>query len=297
MKKNKLLLIILIFGLFFFTGCGKEDNEKKGDTPKKESAVLSTKGLSVDGIYQDESYENEKLSLIYVFYTVDKVEKNATLFSSSLKMKINDTNEYKATVSSNNVPMFTNYAYSDFGKKVYVGDTFKMCSTIEVAKGDLEAGRNIVFSHSEIEGFKDLKLKTDDIKKKANLDEISKDLDESVYTTKKTEEDNMMKAVDAATLNMFKKSVNGYYFEFYSNVGTKISKQKLEFDAPNKFVISTSMGLSNSGTYDVKNGYVVLNYKTGMSVKIKYKFENNDVSLLNAESVFSTYTDYDPLKK
>lgn len=291
MKKKILLLILVIASLFMIAGCGKEE---KKDEPK-DTDVMKAEHVSIDGAYVDESFEDENLAILYLFYTVDSKNDNLELASSTISIKIND-NEYSANVSKDLIPKYTNYAYSDFIKKVYVGKTYKICSTYKVAKGDLEGDREIKLSTYKINGVDAVHFKVSKVQKMENLDKISEALDKNVYTEKYNKEQETMSKVDSTTLKKVRNAINGYIYSGYVNVGNSLSKLTMEFSKPNKFKVKMG-ALSNSGTYDIRKGALILNYKTGKSVTVLYEYKNNSVEFTNFNDVFGTYTDYDPLKE
>ena len=69
MKKKILLVILAVVCLFMVNGCGKETTE--GDGGSKEPVykpVLKTDEITIDGMYVDESFEDENLDLVYLFF-------------------------------------------------------------------------------------------------------------------------------------------------------------------------------------------------------------------------------------
>lgn len=288
--KKKLLGIVLAIMLIGLTGCGNG----KEQTAKNE-LVLESTHLKVDGIYVDESYKDENLALVYLFYTVNADDENIELASSSIKIKINDKNYYDSTVEKDFTPIYTNYYYGTIVKKIYVGKSYKMCSTFKIARGELADSKTITLDNYNISDINKIKFKTDDIKKMENMAKISEDLDKSTYETKYNEQQDKITDVDSNTVNKVRNELNGYYFDFYVNVGTKLVKYKIEFASPNNFTVSTALGLSNSGTYDVKKSALILNYQTGMSNTIYYGYEDGEITLTNTDEAFGTSVDYDPI--
>ena len=77
-------------------------------------------------------------------------DQNLKIDSKSMNVKINDANTYKAVRSKKESRYLRNYHNSAYLKEVYVGEEGKFVETFEVPKGDLEAGRTISISKSQI---------------------------------------------------------------------------------------------------------------------------------------------------
>jgi len=286
-----LLVAIVLVGL---TACGNSD-KNEGGKKQNNGLILKSDHFKVDGIYVDESYDDNELALVYLFYTVDAVDENFELSSYNTKIKINDKNTYDAVIDNNFIPVYTNYYYGSVVKKIYVGKSYKMCSTFKVAKGDLNDSKSVTLSNTNINDIKGIKFKTDDIKKKENMAKISEDLDKQTYEVKYKELQDKIADVDDKTVKKVRSQLNGYYFDFYVNIGTKLASVKIEFMTPNKFSVTNSLGLSNHGTYEVKKSALILTYQTGMKLTLHYGYEDGDITLTNAQETFGTLVDYDPL--
>lgn len=293
---KKILIITLFAFLFTITGC--TEKTVSGENTQNENLVLESNYITIDGIYVDESYEDEDMGLVYLFYTINANDSNIELSSTSMSMRINDKNDYTSNTNYDLIPKYTNYYYSSFIKDIYVDQTYKVCSTIEVAKGDLEGSKTITLSNSNISDIDKIKFTTDDIKHMDNIADISKDLDSEVFEVKYTKEQNALADVDEDREKYIHNNINGYYYTINVNIGTQISQIELEFSEPNNFTLTSNFGLSNYGTYEVKNSIIILNYHTGLSKNVSYELdENGDVILTNASEEFSSYVDYDPLEE
>lgn len=259
------IALALVLGV---VGCGNAG-------PKN---TTSNKVINIDGIYVNEGYENDQgLKQVVVFLTVTADEKNLDLSSKTFELKINDANEYSAKVESDS-PNMTEYYYSDIIKDVYVGESLKIAMTYEVPAGDLSGGKSIALDDFD-NTAQGIKLSTDDLKKMSSLEEISKDIDSDYYAKRKSEEDKKMESMDDAAANGIRQKLNGYYWTFDTYVGTQYVKYELEFAAPNQFEVRSSLGLSNSGTYEVRNGYIVLTYSNGNSIKTAWSQESDGIHL------------------
>lgn len=74
-----------------------------------------------------------------------------------------------------------------------------------------------------------------------------------------------------------KKAINGYKWNFFVNN----TSYEIEFYSPNKFELRVkSFGVTNGGTYEVLNGYVVCTYDSnGSVVEIPFSWGPNDIDL------------------
>ena len=287
MKKRILISLLMIITLLGVTGCGSKKE-------KDDGSVMASKTVTIDGIYVDESFEDDNLGLVYLFYTVNAGDANLELASTSLKIKVNDTNEYDSTVVGKFIPKYTNYYYGEIIKKIYVGKSYKICSTFKVAKGDLEGSKPISISSYKIADLSEIKFTTDKIKKMDGIAKIAEDLDKKTYTAKYGEEQDKLSDADEETVNKVKNDINGYYLDGYVNVGKTIKTIRLEFEEPNNFTVSLA-GLENSGTYEVKKGMITLDYGDGPRIFLEYKYEDGEITVTNLNEQFGTLVEYDPL--
>ncbi len=217
---------------------------------------------------------------------------------AGMSMMVNDANTYDAKMVKDFMPIYTNYCYSEFLKDIYVGDSYQMCSAFEVANGDLADSKTISLKDSRISDIDAISFTTDDIKTMADAEAIAEDLDAEVYAERYQAEKEKMSAADKTTTAKVRRSINNYEWELYATLGTSLSKYTLGFSSPNKFYISNSLGMSNSGIYKVKKGVVELDYQNdGYRPALEYYFDasGNFQFADSVSSVFSTYVDYDPL--
>ena len=290
MKKKILGLLSVAIMIISLVGCSNNLATKNN----KNGSILESTHFKIDGIYVDESYQDENLGLLYLFYTINAGDENLELASVSTEVKVNDKNSYDATVLSSFIPKYTNYYYGTVIKKIYVGKSYKICSTFKVAKGDLEGSKIITLDNYKINDIDKIKFTTDDIKKMENIAKIAEDLDKETYNVKYKEEQDKLATADDATVKKVKNDINGYYFEGYVNVGQTLQKIKLEFEAPNKFNVNLA-GLKNNGTYEVKKGMITLDYGDGPRIFLEYNYINGDINITNLNEQFGTLVEYDPL--
>ena len=229
--------------------------EKETETIPKIDAVISTDEFSVNGIYIDSSYAESGLNLVYLFYTLSAKTTNLTANQLLIDIEINGTNTYEPITIKDYIPYYTDYYYSSYNEDVYIGSSLNVCQTYEIPKGEF-AEEKLVLLNSTYIDVSDIQFTTNAVKSLSGIANIAKDLNESVYTKKYQEEQAMLEKVDSATAKAIKAGLNGYYWTFYAYP----SSYQIEFSAPNNFDISSGFGLSNSGTYTVHAGCIVLYY-------------------------------------
>lgn len=84
-----------------------------------------------------------------------------------------------------------------------------------------------------------------------------------------------MTEADGETLAKVQNAINGYRWDFYVNS----TSYCIEFFEPDYFELS-ALGMTNSGTYRVTNGYVIITYDSNdYSVEIPYEFGPDDIEL------------------
>lgn len=274
-KLFKLLFVtIIIIGL---TGCGV-GNLSKGNS---SSSKMSNSIITIDGIYLNSEYTDEDdLKQLVLFYTIKADEENLDISSAEFKLIINK-NEYDPKIDIE-TPDLTQYYYSNIIEQVYVGKSLKVAAVYNVPDGDLESGKEITLSNFD-DYAKGIKMTTDNIKKMDNLTSISLDVDKEYATKKQNEEKEKLTDADEATVNKVSNDINGYYFDIPAYVGQVSTNYKLEFEAPNKFTITATLAgssISNSGTYKVTKGYIVLHYDSnGKDVNTPYRYENGEITI------------------
>lgn len=283
--KNKILkLLLAIVICFTLVGCGQKEvtNGQNGESDtKKNKSVTSNSMVTVDGIYLNNEYTDEEgLKHVVLFYTISAGEENIDISSFTIKLIINK-NEYEAIIDES-TPNLTQYYYSSTIEKVYVGKSLKVAAVYKVPDGDLVNGKEItLFSVKDLANG--IKLKTDDIKKMDDLTAISLDVDKEYAEKRQVEEKEKLVEADSATTKKVRNDLNGYYFDIPAYIGNTYTKYKLEFASPNKFTVTATISggsISNSGTYTVTKGYIVLHYDTGgKDVNTPYRYESGEITI------------------
>lgn len=280
MRKKIFIGLLAILMCFTLTACGSNNSEKNKNEDNNSNSKMSNDIIKIDGIYLNNEYtDKDGLKQIVLFYTLKAGEENIDISSAQFNLKINK-NEYSA-INDIETPNLTQYYYSNIIEKVYVGKSLKVAEVFEVPDGDLVSGKEITLT--DFDNYaKGIKMTTDDIKKMDNLTSISLDVDKEYATKKQDEEKEKLTEADEATANKVKNDINGYYFDIPAYVGQVYTKYKLEFEAPNRFTVTATISgnsISNSGTYTVTKGYIVLHYDTGKDVNTPYSYENGDITI------------------
>ena len=277
MKKKVVSILLIGIMIISLTGCGGDNSSKNNNN---STSIMSNDMIKIDGIYLNNEYaDDDGLKQIVLFYTLKAGEENVDISSSHFKLKINK-NEYEA-LNDIETPNLTQYYYSNIIEKVYVGKSLKVAEIFKVPDGDLVGGKEVTLT--DFENYaKGIQMSTDDIKKMNNLTDISLDVDKEYATKKQEEEKEKLTEVDEATANKVRNDLNGYYFDIPAYVGKVYTKYKLEFEEPNRFTVTSTISgnsISNSGTYTVTKGYIVLHYDTGKVVNTPYNYETGDITI------------------
>lgn len=277
MKKSKkflvaIIAIIVVIVLAMFLS-PSENKDLKDDADTISGEIKQTDTLTLDAIVVDDSYrnkDNSSLRAVYTFFTI-KPESNIK-FTSKFDAIVNGTNTYTSEVLPLSLCKYApNYSYSGYLENGYVGETKKMVATFLIPEGDLLEGKEIRFSDDHIEDMNELSVSTNSIIYVSSDKEACKIADpegcakkEKAYTDASTERANKVKSL-----------INGYYWECYVNS----TKYKVEFSAPNTFVVTTSI-VENGGSYSIKNNFIFCTYDSnGTTIEIPYELENGDISI------------------
>lgn len=235
------------------------------------SVVTQTAYMNIDGIYVDSGYQEDdgsSLRMVYVFYTATTDSDTLKISSSSMQITINDANTYSAEHYPGACTFMNSYYYQDYLQDVYFGEERKFVETFKIPEGELAPGRTLSFSKSQIPETDKLVMKTDDIITCDSPEEIAQAIDPDGYA----EEQWKQTDADAETIARVKEQINGYEWSFYVNN----TSYKIEF-WDNQFNLSVpSVGVTNIGTYSVKNGYIYCTSDSnGAVVKIPYTFDDS----------------------
>ena len=208
--------------------------------------------------------------------------KNIQIDSNYTTLKIGE-NSYDSNFYKGACVYMPNYYYSSFIEDVYLGTEAQLAMTFLVAEADLRGSKIVTLRDMSIP-FDGISFTTDSFVFCDSIEEIGSYADPVAYE----EEREKKQPADYSLENKVRNSINGYYVTFYQTLGTMIVEYELEFAEPNYFELRSDM-LSNSGTYDVCKGYIVLNYITGGDpLYIAYDFDSGDIALYCSDA-FSVY--------
>ena len=255
-----------------FAGCAAVE-----EGPKNANQYLTVEGLYVDTTYES---DDGKI-LLYAAINVNAADKNLEVDAKYTPINIGENN-YESEFYKGTCKYMPNYYYSSFIEEVPIGTQLKWALTWEVYEADLEAGKTITFGDSMFNG---IELVTDDVVTCEGIEAVGLLADpagsaEIVEKSAPADEDTVKKVRNA---------INGYYFKFQVTVGTSLIEYELEFSSPNNFEVR-SMGISNGGTYDVRNGYIYCTYPTnGHTIEVPYSFDASGEIGLNCSAAFSIY--------
>ena len=274
------------------TGIANQETQQKLFGDEGEVITITLTGTSesdhmqIDGLFIDESYidkDNDSLAMVYLFYTVFTNDENLEVDSKGSELTINSTNTYTSEHYPKACPYMENYYYSDYLKDVYIGDSVKVVETFKIPKGDLAAGRTITFSSSSIPGSDKISLLTDDIISCDSAEKIARIIDPDGYADMKYK----LADADEDTKAKVKNAIDGYYWLFsIDNVSFKI-----EFYSDSTYSLASTFGttgnpytVESSGTYAIKNAYIVLENSVGAITNVPYFWGESDIKLELADA-------------
>lgn len=289
-KKSKLKIIILIVLAIVVIRIAIYTSMNKGTTNifknEVEEGLKTSQYVDLKGIYVDKSDEKEHPdeALIYVLYTVKSNDKNIKFYTymannpgTALTIKINNVNEYKDTIYGSLKRNFKDTGYENLndGQSVLSGTSMNCIGAFRVSKNDLKEGGIIQLTLKATNSFEEIfECKTDDVQYFDNAKEILKNADYETYekveklsAEKLTEvEPNLKTQIN----NVLKEN---YYYWYISTI-----KMQIEFDG-NNFIVK-SAGMSNGGTYEIRNKVILLHYNTGITNEFAYEFKDGKVSFV-----------------
>ena len=249
---------------------------------KGGSAVKETDYMTIEGVYVDNSYstkDNENMRFLYIVYTAHTNDKNLQIDCKSMNVKINDANSYKAVRSKTESRYLRNYYNGAYLRDVYVGEEGKFVETFEIPKGDLEPGRSISISKSQIPDADKIRLTTDEIIFCDSPEEVAEKADPEGYE----EEMWALEDADSEVVAAVKEEINGYQWDVNANN----MKYQIEFWEPNEYELRTAISTSG-GTYEVKNGYIICTNEIGGQIEIPFTYEDGEVKV-DVISAFDFY--------
>jgi len=240
---------------------------------KGGAAVKETDYMTIEGVYVDNSYsteDNENMRFMYIFYKAHTKDKNLKIDSKSMNITINDANTYPARRSKKESRYLRNYHNGAYLKEVYVGEDGKFVETFEIPKGDLEPGRSITISKSQIPDADKIRFTTDDIVFCDSPEEVAEMADPEGYE----EEMWALEDADSERTAAVKEEINGYQWD----VNVNSMKYQIEFWEPNEYELRTSFNTSG-GTYEVRNGYIICTNDIDGKIEIPYTYEDGEVKV------------------
>ena len=256
------------------SGSGSSQENSTGSSEKDQDAVVTeTDYMTIEGLYVDNSYsteDNENIRFLYVCYTAHTKAENLSIDCKSMKLTVNDVNTYKAARSKKEIRYMRNYYNGAYLKKVNIGDEVKFVETFEIPRAELEPGRSIRISKSQIPDSDKIRLRTDDIVFLDSPEKVAETVDPEGYEKEKW----ALEDADDEVTSAVKNEINGYQWE----VNVDKFKYVIEFWEPNNYELRTSFNTSG-GTYVVKNGYIICTNDIGGTIEVPFTYEGGRVKV------------------
>lgn len=239
-----------------------------------DSNAMATDYMTVDGVYVDEDYrdeDNSALRLVYLFYTITPQDTNMKVCSSDIDLIANESNTYDSEHYPGVCKYAPNYYYSRYLEEVFTGTTLKVVATYKVPEAELKEGNIFTLADDEMPEIDKIKIKSEDIVHLNGVEAVCEAADPEGYAAEMEKRED----ADAATVAKVEESINGYYWSFYVNS----TSYEMEFDSGNYFELRTRFG-TNSGTYEVKKGYLFCTYPSNNhTVEVPYSYEGDKIKL------------------
>jgi hypothetical protein len=284
MKKTLSLLLALVM-LLGLAACGGSEESAapesgapeapESEAPESSGTVMETDGFKINGVYVDDAYRDEDespLRMVYLFYTLTAADTNLSADSKYTEMTINGTNTYESDHYPPACSFASNYYYSSYIEDVYMGTSLNVVATFQVPEADLAAGRTVTLADSSIPGIEAISFSTDDMIHLEGDEAICEAADPEGYAAAM----EMREPADEETTAMVQNQLNGAGWILSLNGLT----YDIDFWAPNNFSVTTSLGVTNSGTYTVQKGYVFCTYDSnGYTVEIPYTLTDTEFDI------------------
>ena len=247
--------------------------------------VTATNHITINGICVDDSYvdsDSKPLKMVYLLYTLTATGEKLKIDSKYTKLTIAETNSYESDHYASTAAaseFMPNYLYTSYITDVYVGESKNVMATFYVPEGDLAEGKIITVSDSQLPDPELLRFTTDEIVHYAGPEEIAQEYDAEGYANYLY----LLEEADADTVKKVNEEIVGYEWWCYVNN----TKYTVGFQKNNGFYVKTSLGINNSGTYSVRNGYLVCTYSNSdNSIKIPYTFKEDGKFSLDLVEAF-----------
>lgn len=292
MKKIMYCLVICVL-LVSMVGCSQntENVENKNEevvSDKIEKELATSKYVELKGIFVDKSdqekHPNE--ALLYVLYTVKSDDRNIKFFTylannpgTALTIKINDINEYKDTIYGSLEDNFRDTGYTNLndGQEVLGGTSLQCIGAFRVAQNDLKPGGIIELTLRGTNQFEEVfEYRTDDVQYFENATELLKNADYETYEKAEKVREEKLAEIDKNLESKIKKVLNETYYTWYIST----IQMQIEFYG-DEFVVSSSIGASRGGTYEIRNKVLLLHYDEETTKEVEYEFKDGEVNLLS----------------
>lgn len=287
---KKLLSILLAVTLMLsLCACGGSSDAPETEAPVETTTVptettipapvyvTETDHCVLDGIYVDTSFvdeSNPSMKMVYVCYTARTNDENLDISSKLCKLKFESGNEYSSeTLSKSSGKYLSSYYYNNNIAHVYIGESTKVLATLMVPEGEFKVSTSVTIDPYGIPDGEELFVSVEDVVFCDSMEVLAQTADAEGYAAELLKHE----PADEETLAKVKKAINGYKWNFYvNNIAYEI-----EFYSPNKFELRVrSLGVTNGGTYEVLNGYVVCTYDSnGAVVEIPFSWGPDDIEL------------------
>ena len=214
----------------------------------------ATETLNVDGVYVDTAFESSDDKMpIYVFLTVKATEEDISLYSKNVTLTFDDGSSYDSEFFSSLNAHQEKYYYSEYVEHLYGGETGYLALTVRVPMSRLDAAKSFTIEAGQIPGIEKLRIGTKDVVRLEGDEAVCSQADPEGYAHNMT----LREPAGEERAEAVEENLTGRYWivSLADGAGTC----RVSFGEDRTFGV-TLLGVTNSGTYDIREGYLYCSY-------------------------------------
>lgn len=220
----------------------------------RNTLCTATQTLNVDGVYVDTAFESSDGKMpIYIFLAVKATEDDISLYSKNVTLTFDDGSSYDSEFFSALNAHQEKYYYSDYVKHLYGGETGYLVLTVRVPMSRLDAAKSFTIEAQQVPDIEKLRIGTKDIVRLEGDEAICSQADPEGYahnmTLREPAGEERAKAVE--------ENLTGRYW--IVSIANDTGTCRVSFEENRTFGV-TLLGVTNSGTYDIREGYLYCSY-------------------------------------
>lgn len=220
----------------------------------RDKLCTATQTLHVDGVYVDTAFESSDGRMpIYVFLTVKATEDDISLYSKNVTLTFDDGSSYDSEFFSSLNAHQEKYYYSEYVEHLYGGETGYLALTVRVPMSRLDAAKSFTIEARQVPGIEKLRIGTKDVVRLEGDEAVCSQADPEGYAHNMT----LREPAGAERAKAVEENLTGRYWIVSLKDGA--STCRVSFGEDRTFGV-TLLGVTNSGTYDIREGYLYCSY-------------------------------------